>query len=130
MIMIFLGLLLLAATAAFTGLAVADNISGGPHDNITILGHQIANMSSLDVFLSGIALALVFCLGLALATGGGARMHRRAAALGAARAEARRAIADRDALQERLNDSPGTGSESTDPAPVRRSHRRRQLFGH
>jgi len=33
--MLFLGLLLLAATAAFTGLAISDNLDGGGHTSTT-----------------------------------------------------------------------------------------------
>ena len=61
------GLLLLAATAAFTGLAIADNLSGGPDYSVSVLGHHIATMNGLALFCSGLALALIFCLGLVLA---------------------------------------------------------------
>nr|WP_030664706.1 hypothetical protein [Streptomyces cellulosae] len=66
----FIGLLLLAATAAFTGLAIADNLSGGPEYSVSVLGHHIATMNSLAIFCSGLALALIFCLGVAAAVGG------------------------------------------------------------
>ncbi|MFF8772578.1 hypothetical protein [Kitasatospora sp. NPDC015120] len=73
--MLLIGLLLVAATAAFTGLLIADNLSGGPEYQVTILGHQLVTLSSLGVFLAGLALALLFCLGLALAAA--ARRRRR-----------------------------------------------------
>ncbi|MFI6931723.1 hypothetical protein [Streptomyces sp. NPDC050287] len=66
----FIGLLLLAATAAFTGLVIADNLSGGPEYNVSVLGNHIATMNSLEIFCSGLALALIFCLGLAVAASG------------------------------------------------------------
>jgi hypothetical protein len=128
MIMLLLGLLLLAATGVFAGLAIVDNMSGGPDYSVVLLGHHIATMNSLAIFLSGIALALIFCIGLALATSGGAMMRRRGVQLRRARAEARRATADRDALQDRLDEAPPTTAEGT--APVRRSHQKRRLLWH
>jgi len=73
--MLFLGLLLLGATGAFTALAIAGNLSGGPEYSVSVLGHHIATMNTLAVFCSGLALALIFCLGLVLARSGAT--HRR-----------------------------------------------------
>jgi hypothetical protein len=126
--MILLGLLLLGAAGAFAGLLIADNLSGGPDYTVTLLGHHIATMTSLTVFLSGIALTLIFGLGLAMATGGGARMRRRGAKLREARAQARQAKADRDALQHRLDATPSPTTEGA--APARRPRRVRHMFGH
>ncbi|MBC7267231.1 MAG: hypothetical protein H5T76_00730 [Streptomyces sp.] len=72
--MLLLGLLLLAAVGAFTGLLIADNLSGGPEYTVSVLGQDIATMNPLAVFCSGLALALLFCL--ALAAVGSARHHR------------------------------------------------------
>ena len=66
----FLGMLLLAATAAFTGLLIADNLSGGPHYSVSVLGQNIATMNALAIFCAGLALALLFALGLATAASG------------------------------------------------------------
>ncbi|MEU3495632.1 hypothetical protein ABZ747_19350 [Kitasatospora cineracea] len=73
--MLLLGLLLFAASGAFAGLLIADNLGGGPETGVTVLGHQIATMSTLGAFLAGLALALIFCAGLAL-MGGGLRWRR------------------------------------------------------
>ncbi|HET9379442.1 MAG TPA: hypothetical protein VFP69_01240 [Streptomyces sp.] len=73
--MLILGLLLLAGSAAFTALAIAGNLSGGPEFTVSVLGQDIATMNMLAVFCSGLALALVFCLGLALMSA--SRTHRR-----------------------------------------------------
>ncbi|MEU6813104.1 hypothetical protein ABZ920_29810 [Streptomyces sp. NPDC046831] len=73
--MIFIGLLLLAATGAFVALAIAGNLSGGPEYTVSVLGNDIATMNTLEVFSAGLALALLFCLGVALLTG--AATHRR-----------------------------------------------------
>lgn len=76
--MLFLGLLLLGATGAFTGLAIADNLGGGPEYTVSVLGHQIATMNTLAIFSSGLALALIFCLGVAVMMGAAThRRHRR-----------------------------------------------------
>ncbi|RAJ45613.1 hypothetical protein K353_01113 [Kitasatospora sp. SolWspMP-SS2h] len=78
--MLLLGLLLFAASGAFAGLLIADNLGGGPETGVTVLGHQIATMSTLGAFLAGLALALLFCAGLALMRGGLRwRRHHRAA---------------------------------------------------
>jgi hypothetical protein len=76
--MLFLGLLLLAATGAFTGLVIADNLSGGPEYTVSVLDQEIATMNTLAIFSSGLALALIFCLGLAVMRSGAThRRHRR-----------------------------------------------------
>jgi hypothetical protein len=125
--MILFGLVLLCATGAFTGLLIADNLSGSPDYTVTILGNDIATMDSLSIFLAGIALTLIFGLGAVLALGGGARMRRLAGERRQAHAEARQATAERDALQDRLDqpptpmpraEEPRDGSESsTAPRP-------------
>ncbi|MEU9044857.1 MULTISPECIES: hypothetical protein [unclassified Kitasatospora] len=90
--MLLLGLLLMSASGAFVGLLIADNLSGGPDYQVTILGNDLVTLNTLGVFLSGVALALLFCLGLALM-----RSTRRAGrAVGAAR-PARRRVAYQEA---------------------------------
>ncbi|WP_433447388.1 hypothetical protein ACQPXS_05280 [Streptomyces sp. CA-142005] len=74
--MLFLGLLLLAGSGAFTALAIVGNLSGGPAYTVSVLDHHVATMNGLALFGSGLALALVFCLGLAMTTAGGTRRHR------------------------------------------------------
>ncbi|WP_395297875.1 hypothetical protein ACF9IK_33795 [Kitasatospora hibisci] len=64
--MLLLGLLLMATTGAFAGLLIADNLDGGPDYTASVLGNDVATLSSLGIFLAGIALALLFCLGLAM----------------------------------------------------------------
>ncbi|WP_181442173.1 hypothetical protein [Streptomyces tateyamensis] len=85
--MILLGLLLLAATGAFTGLAIADNLHTGQSTTMSILGHDVATMTPLAVFLSGAALALICCLGLALVAAGLVRARRHRSALSATEQE-------------------------------------------
>ncbi|MEU8511037.1 hypothetical protein AB0C76_05530 [Kitasatospora sp. NPDC048722] len=64
--MLLLGLLLMSVSGAFIGLLIADNIAGGPEYQATILGNDLVTLNSLGVFLAGVALGLIFCLGLAL----------------------------------------------------------------
>ncbi|MFE9428536.1 hypothetical protein ACFYNO_36955 [Kitasatospora sp. NPDC006697] len=107
--MILLGLLLLAATGAFTGLLIADNAGAGNSIPVTVAGNEIAVMSPLGVFLGGIALTVVFFLGLALLLAGRARARDRAVALQAERLRAEQA--ERRLAAER-------GSVAPEPAPV------------
>ncbi|MDH6143500.1 MULTISPECIES: hypothetical protein [Kitasatospora] len=79
--MLLLGLLLMAGAGAFTGLLIADNLAGGPHYTVSVLGHDIATMNTLGAFLTGVALTLLFGLGLLLLLSAGARRRRRAAAV-------------------------------------------------
>jgi hypothetical protein len=131
--MLILGLLLLACTAAFTGLALSDNLSGGPDYNVTVLGHQIATMNSLEIFCAGLALALIFSLGFTMATTGGLLHRRKSRKLTAARRDAAATARERDALAARLDDTrtpsdPDTQTQpSTDRPPT---HHARHLFGH
>ncbi|MFJ5228740.1 hypothetical protein ACIQBJ_02460 [Kitasatospora sp. NPDC088391] len=74
--MLLLGLLLFAASGAFAGLLIADNLGGGPETGVSVLGHHLATVSTLGAFLTGLALALLFCAGIAL-MGGRVRRHRR-----------------------------------------------------
>jgi hypothetical protein len=109
--MLLLGLLLIAATAAFTGLVIADNLSGGPVYHVTVLGNTIATMNTLEIFLSGLALALIFCLGLAMMGTGGVLAKRRRLRVREAR-RVRRAGPVGDAVPTTPN---GTGTPVTQP---------------
>ncbi|MFD4413176.1 hypothetical protein [Streptomyces sp. NPDC058476] len=135
----FLGLLLLAATAAFTGLAISDNLGGGPHHTVSVLGNDIATMSTLAIFCAGLALALIFSLSLWMATSGAIRRRNRRI----------RVRNERDALAARLSEretaagsqapattgqaGPGTPPASEpagSSAPQRHRGRRIHIFGH
>ncbi|MGA5193042.1 hypothetical protein [Streptomyces exfoliatus] len=74
--MIIIGLLLLLAAGAFTGLLIADNASGGPNYDATIFDNSLATVNTLGAFLAGIGIALVLGLALALIFGGMARRRR------------------------------------------------------
>lgn len=109
--MLILGLLILACTAAFTGLVLADNLSGGPDYRVTVLGEHIATMNSLAIFCAGLALALIFAFGCLMMLAGGAMRRRKMRQLVEVRREAAATARERDALAARL--------EERDPASAR-----------
>ncbi|MFG2858593.1 hypothetical protein ACGFZ9_50095 [Streptomyces mirabilis] len=137
----FLGLLLLAATAAFTGLAISDNLGGGPQYTVSVLGNDIATMTTLAIFCAGLALALIFSLSLWMAVSGA--MSRRTRRI--------RIRDERDVLAARLSESEAAaGSQASattgqagpvaptlatsepagSSAPQRHRGRRIHIFGH
>ncbi|MFG3154654.1 hypothetical protein ACGF7W_21705 [Streptomyces sp. NPDC048219] len=75
--MVLLGLLLMAGAAAFTGLLIAYNLSGSPDYTVTLLGSQPFTINTLGAFLGGIALTLIFGLGMSMLLGGSALARRR-----------------------------------------------------
>ncbi|WP_329123750.1 hypothetical protein [Streptomyces sp. NBC_01353] len=77
--MLLIGLLLLAAAGAFTGLVIAENRSGGPDYTVTMFDNTLGTVNTLGAFLAGIGMTLVFFIALALIFGGLARRRRRAA---------------------------------------------------
>ncbi|MEV7598823.1 hypothetical protein AB0O91_15710 [Kitasatospora sp. NPDC089797] len=125
--MLLLGLLLMAASGAFAGLLIADNLAGGPSYQVTILGTSLATVDSLGIFLSGLGLALLFCLGLAMmgrigrrGRGGSRRTAHRAAE--PVRSDGPTASAERAAEQG--------GRAAGIPTAPPSTGRRRHLFGH
>ncbi|HEU5353641.1 MAG TPA: hypothetical protein VFU65_04240 [Actinocrinis sp.] len=139
--MLLLGLLLLCATGAFTGLLIAYNTGGGPDYTVTMFGNTLGTFNSLEIFIAGLALALIFCFSLFLMFGGAAMARRRRVARRAERREARAAMADRDAMAARLEEREGYSAEpdatsadvaADDPAATTTSRRRHRphVFGH
>lgn len=139
--MFLLGLLLLAATGAFTGLLIAYNTGGGPDYTVTMFGNTLGTLNSLAVFCAGIVLSLIFCFGLFLMFGGAAMARRRRIARRADRRDAKAARAERDALAARLDSGEGyagdegyagRGAVADDTAATGapRRHRRLHVFGH
>lgn len=118
--MLLLGLVLLGAAGAFAGLLVAQNTTAGPDYSVSLFGFDLGRLSLPQAFLAGIALALIFSLGLALAVGSMLRArHRRVARL-AERREASRLRAERDELAARLGIpvSQVTGEDFEETAPL------------
>ena len=123
--MILLGLLLLAVTGAFTGLLIAYNLSGGPEYTVTMFDNDVATMNSLSIFLSGVALALLFCIGCALVLGGGARRRHRSVVLRETRAPAE--TGERDAVRDRSVECPAADDQARTGSP---RHKYRHHSGH
>ncbi|MDX3849949.1 hypothetical protein [Streptomyces sp. AK02-01A] len=126
--MLIIGLLLMAATAAFTALLIAFNLSGGPDYAVTLFGSTPFTINALGAFLSGIALMLIFGLGLWFMLGGAALIVRRSKK----RRAARHAVSERDELRGQLHnarseppaaDSSGSGAAPHSAPTSRRPHR-------
>ncbi|MEU6236149.1 hypothetical protein [Kitasatospora sp. NPDC047058] len=117
--MLLLGLLLMAASGAFAGLLIADNLSGGPEYQATVLGHDLVTLNSLAVFLSGLALGLLFCLGLVLA--GVGRRTRRPVRAVPGDLPARRARHQRPEPREGRAEPYGRAEPSERPEPYERA---------
>lgn len=113
--MFFLGLVLLGAAGAFTGLLIADNASGGPDITVNVLGSDFATVSGAVIFISGIVMTLIVGLGIVLTLRGGARLRRKRLERRRLEAEARQAVADRDALQDRLDQPPTPAPAADEP---------------
>ncbi|MFD7688461.1 hypothetical protein [Streptomyces sp. NPDC059781] len=108
--MLVLLLLLVLATAAFTAVVVVENFSGGPEYTVEVFGNQIATLGPPGLFLSGVALALIFCLGLAALAGGLKRRHHK-----------RRA---------RVSEPVAATREDRETRGTRPAHGHRRIFGH
>jgi hypothetical protein len=130
--MLLVGLLLVVLSGAFAGLLIAYNTSGGPEYTVTLFDRDIATLDTLQVFVSGLALALVFCLGLWM-MGTSARLRR-------ARRQAQEAAVERDRFATDLGQQQSVRPEMEPDAgdtgrrqyagAVRQRRSRRHLFGH
>ncbi len=113
--MLLVGLVLVALSGAFAGLLIAYNTSGGPEYTVTLFDRTIATVDTLQVFVAGLALGLVFCLGLWM-TGASARMIGTSARLRRARREAEQTAAERDRLANDLAQQQAMRTEAASDA--------------
>ncbi|MBQ1100353.1 hypothetical protein KBY55_30880 [Streptomyces sp. b94] len=129
--MLVLGLLLMAGAAAFAGLLIADNLSGGPDYTVSLLGSDPFTISTLGAFLGGIALTLIFGLGLWMLLAGTVLARHRSKKRRRDRDAATRAAAERDELAGRMAGEGGSGTAG-EPAGHRRptTHRPQWLRPH
>ncbi|MFD4262544.1 hypothetical protein ACFWR9_34205 [Streptomyces sp. NPDC058534] len=118
--MLVLGLLLMAGAAAFAGLLIADNLSGGPDYTVTLMGSEPFTISTLGAFLGGIALTLIFGLGLWMLLAGTVLARHRSKKRRTDRETARRAHAERDELAGRLEGQNAPTGPTSEPAGHRR----------
>jgi hypothetical protein len=124
-----LGLLLVLLSGAAVALLTAYNRSGGPDYSIEMFGEEIAVVNGMQIFYAGIALALVFCLGLWLMALSARRSRTMRAEIRAARHDAQAAAAERDRLASQVgSDSQTTvaGYPTTIEEPARRRFLRRR----
>ncbi|WP_121701572.1 hypothetical protein [Streptomyces sp. E5N298] len=121
--MLVLGLLLIAGAAAFAGLLIAYNLSGGPDYTVTLLGSEPFTISTLGAFLGGIALTLIFGLGMWMLLAGTVLARHRGKKRRRERETARQATAERDALAGRT-EGPGSSTDTADTAGEPAGHRR------
>ncbi|MEU9651355.1 hypothetical protein AB0E00_20925 [Streptomyces sp. NPDC048110] len=130
--MLVLGLLLMAGAAAFAGLLIAYNLSGGPDYTVTLLGSEPFTISTLGAFLGGIALTLIFGLGMWMLLAGTVLARHRGKKRRRERETARQATAERDALAGRLEGRGNSTTAAEEPAGQRRpaSHRPQWLRPH
>ncbi|MEV8093120.1 hypothetical protein [Kitasatospora sp. NPDC085879] len=120
--MLALGLLLLAATGAFTGLLIAENLDGGPTTTVTMFGNDLATMNSLAIFLAGIALTLLFVLACLMVLMGRRRARRRGAELRASRRAGARGVpggaVPADPAATQAHAAPAAAQPYADRAPL------------
>lgn len=93
-----LGLLLVLLSAAAVVLLAFYNRSGGPDHMVTLFDRELVAIDGWQIFLAGVTLALLFCLGLWMMSAAGRRSRAIRAEIRAARDEARTAEAERDRL--------------------------------
>ncbi|TDU02817.1 hypothetical protein EDD99_1226 [Streptomyces sp. 846.5] len=128
--MLLLGLLLMGGTIAFATVLIADNLDGGPQYSATLFDHHLATVNTLGAFLAGMALTLVFCAALVMATAGARRERRRNAELRAARRE-RKATAKTVPAGTGTATEPSDGDTATMPVVLtKRRNRGVRIFGH
>ncbi|MCW5253602.1 MULTISPECIES: hypothetical protein [unclassified Streptomyces] len=109
--MLALGLLLMACAAAFAGLLIAYNLSGGPDYTVTLLGSTPFTINTLGAFLGGIALTLIFGLGMWMLLAGMALARNRRQRGRRDRETARQATAERDVMADRLDERGGSTTD-------------------
>ena len=93
-----LGLLLVLLSAAAVVLLAFYNRSGGPDHMVTLFDRELVAIDGWQIFLAGVTLALLFCLGLWMMSAAARRGRAIRAEIRAARDEARTAEAERDRL--------------------------------
>ncbi|MGH3320848.1 MAG: hypothetical protein ACRDN9_11810 [Streptosporangiaceae bacterium] len=100
--MLSLGLLLVALSAGGTALLATTALPAGVAWTVRVPWEGPVSVVPLQVFLAGLAAALVFCLGLALVSASVRRRRRIAARVRAAEDEADAAVSERDRLAGEL----------------------------
>ncbi|QUQ66362.1 hypothetical protein [Kutzneria sp. CA-103260] len=96
------GIVLVVLSVAVGVAAVAFNGAGSTHE-ITAFGQHVTNANETQVFVGGIVIGLVFCVGVWMVSVAGKRRRALRAEFRAARREAADAGRERDRLAEQLS---------------------------
>ena len=100
--MLILGLLLVVVSAAGTALVISYNSSGGPEQTIVMFGRDWLSVTPLQAFIAGLAVALVFCVGVWMIVSTERRRRVVRSEYREVRREARTAARERDRLAKQL----------------------------
>jgi hypothetical protein len=118
-----LGLLLVLLSGGAIVALLAYNRSGGPEYTVMLFDNEVFVANGMQIFIAGMALALVFCLGLWMMAAGARRRRAIRAEIKAARHDAQAAEARRDEAPTAVM-APSTGrADEGEP-----HHHRRRFF--
>ncbi|MFI9382658.1 TRAP transporter large permease subunit [Kutzneria sp. NPDC052558] len=117
------GIVLVVLSVAAGVAAVAFN-SGGPTREITAFGQHVANADATQIFIGGIVIGLVFCVGVWMVSVAGKRRRALRAEFRAARREAADASRERDRLAEQLSTQQEITQREQETTVIGRHHDR------
>jgi TRAP-type C4-dicarboxylate transport system permease large subunit len=119
------GLVLIVLSVAAAVAAVAFNNAGPTHE-ITAFGQHVTNANDTQIFIGGIVIGLVFCIGVWMVSVAGKRRRALRAEYRAARREAADAGRERDRLAEQLSTQQEITQREQDTTVIGR-HRDREV---
>jgi len=126
--MLLIGLLIMAAAAVFAGVLLSENW-GGTTYQVDGFGHVLGHLTLAEIFIAGLALMVIFVLGV-WSVSVSSRIRKRAS--GRRRAETRAAREERDALladRDRLANELAASRKAQPGMPVTGSPQHIQLDG-
>jgi septal ring factor EnvC (AmiA/AmiB activator) len=119
--MLVLGLLLVLVSAAGGALVIAYNHSGGPEQTVVMFGRDWLSVTPLQAFITGLVVALVFCVGVWMVVGTERRRRATRSEYRAVRREVRTTRRERDRLARELADRDERMAEAeTSPTGIER----------
>jgi len=117
------GIVLVVLSVAVGVAAVAFNGAGSTHE-ITAFGQHVANADETQIFVGGIVIGLVFCVGVWMVSVAGRRRRALRAEFRTARREAADAGRERDRLAEQLSTQQEITQREQETAVIGRHHDR------
>lgn len=117
--MLILGLLLVLVSAAAVIALIAYN-SGGAAQPVEVFGWDLGDMTMVAAFVGGLAVAVVFMIGLNMLLAAGRRARADRARYRATRKETKAVAAERDDLAKQLQEE-NTSAMATPQAPPPRA---------